>query len=178
MEASEENEKINSNNNNNLLIEITKELEQIIEFIQINLITNKNINLNEKQEKKNIKLGVKRKKLNKIVKNEDLNNKNEINLNIDEEENDNFALNNKKLKAKINKFERYTNKIIKKVKDILKKINDNKNINLEECKIIENQELIYDYGKYIGSTHNRLREGKGIMYLNDGGRYEGDLEKA
>ena len=122
MEASEENEKINiNNNNNNLLIEITKELEQIIEFIQINLITNKNINLNEKQEKKNIKLGVKRKKLNKIVKNEDLNNKNEINLNIDKEENDNFALNNKKLKAKINKFERYTNKIIKKVKDILKK---------------------------------------------------------
>ena len=157
MEASEENEKINSNNNNNLLNEITKELEQIIEFIQINLITNKNINLNEKQEKKNIKLGVKRKKLNKIVKNEDLNNKNEINLNIDEEENDNFALNNKKLKDKINKFERYTNKIIKKVKDILKKINDNKNINLEECKILENQELIYDDGKYIGSTHNRLR---------------------
>ena len=53
-----------------------------------------------------------------------------------------------KEKAKINKFERYTNKIIKKVKDILKKINDNKNINLEECKIIENQELIYDDGKY------------------------------
>ena len=40
MESSEENEKIYSNNND-LLLDIKKELEQIIEYIQINLTTNK-----------------------------------------------------------------------------------------------------------------------------------------
>ena len=116
MEASEEIEKINSNNNY-ILLEIIKELVKIIEYIQINFIKNKDINLVEIQEKNNIKLGVKRKKLNKIVKNENINNKNEINLNENEEENEiaNFAL-----KDKINKFERYTNKIVIKLKDILK----------------------------------------------------------
>ena len=52
MEASEENDKMNSNNNG-LLLDITKELEQIIEYIQINLFKNKDINfLKSKKRKK------------------------------------------------------------------------------------------------------------------------------
>ena len=122
MEASEENDKMNSNNNG-LLLDITKELEQIIEYIQINLFKNKDINFGEIQKKKKGKLGVKREKLKKIVNNDDKKDKNEINLNEDEEENENnkSLLNNKKLKGKLNKFERYSKEIIKKVKEILKK---------------------------------------------------------
>ena len=67
MESSEENEKIYSNNND-LLLDIKKELEQIIEYIQINLTTNKNINFNEKKDKKKVKLGVKRKKIKTYLK--------------------------------------------------------------------------------------------------------------
>ena len=51
MEASEENDKINSKNNG-LLLGITKELEQIIEYIQINLFKNKDINFNEIKKRK------------------------------------------------------------------------------------------------------------------------------
>ena len=93
-------------------------------------------------------------------------------MNEDDEKNENNKnlLKIKKLKGKLKKFERYTKEIIKKINDILKKINDNKNINLEEFKIKENQELIYDDGKYIGNVHNGLREGKGIMYFNSGNR--------
>ena len=175
MEASEENDKMNSNNNG-LLLDITKELEQIIEYIQINLFKNKDINFGEIQKKKKGKLGVKREKLKKIVNNDDKKDKNEINLNEDEEENENdkSLLNNKKLKGKLNKFERYSKEIIKKVKEILKNINDNKNINSEEFTIKSNQETKYDYGKYIGCTNNLSREGKGIMYYNNGDRYEGN----
>ena len=84
MESSEENEKIYSNNND-LLLDIKKELEQIIEYIQINLTTNKDINFDEKKDKKKVKLGVKRMKLKKLFENEDINNKNEINLNENKE---------------------------------------------------------------------------------------------
>ena len=64
VETSEENDKMNSNNNC-LLLDITKELEQIIEYIQINLFKNKDINFNEIKKKKKVKLGIKRKKLKK-----------------------------------------------------------------------------------------------------------------
>ena len=64
VEVSEENDKMNSNNNC-LLLDITKELEQIIEYIQINLFKNKDINFNEIKKKKKVKLGIKRKKLKK-----------------------------------------------------------------------------------------------------------------
>ena len=166
MEASEENEKINSNNNY-ILLEIIKELVKIIEYIQINFIKNKDINLVEIQEKNNIKLGVKRKRLKQIVKNEDLNNKNEINLNENEEknENDKIVLKNKKLKVKLNKYKRHTNEIIKKVKEILKNINKENNINNKLKKIIDiyykiiriKKEKIYENGdKYIGEFINKL----------------------
>ena len=179
MESSEENEKIYSNNND-LLLDIKKELEQIIEYIQINLTTNKDINYDVKKDKKKVKLGVKRMKLAKLLfENEDIKNKNEINLNENEEKNENnkIVLKNKKLKAKLDRFKKHTNEIIKKVKDILRQINDNKNINLEEFKIKSNQEIKYDNGKYIGSTYHGLREGKGIIYYNSGNRYEGDWKK-
>ena len=117
-------------------------------------------------------------KLKKLFENEDINNKNEINLNENEEKNENnkIVLKNKTLKAKLDRFKRHTNEIIKKVKDILKTINDNKNINLEEFKIKNNQEIKYNNGKYVGCTYNGLREGKGIYYYNDGNKYEGDYK--
>ena len=84
MKDSEGKEKINSNNKN-ILNEITKELNQIIKYIQINLmnIKNKKIDFDEKeiQNKKIIKLGVKRKRLRKLIENEENKDKNEINLN-------------------------------------------------------------------------------------------------
>ena len=67
MESSEEIEKIHSNNND-LLLDVKKELEQIIEYIQINLTTNKDINFDEKEDKKKVKLGVKRMKLKNYLK--------------------------------------------------------------------------------------------------------------
>ena len=70
MQDSEGKEKINSNNKN-ILNEIVKELYQIIEYIQNNLmnIKNKEIDFDEKeiQNEKKIKLGVKRKRLKKSI---------------------------------------------------------------------------------------------------------------
>ena len=125
MEGSEDKKIINSINHD-LLLEITKELNQIIEYIQNNLmnIKNKDINLDEKetQNKRKVKLGIKRKRLRKLIENEENKDKTEINLN-EKKDNDKIILKNKKLKTK--KFKRHTNEIIKKVKDtILKIIND------------------------------------------------------
>ena len=39
---------------------------------------------------------------------------------------------------------------------------------------INNQEIKFINGRYIGQVVNGLGEGKGIYYYNDGGRYEGD----
>ncbi len=73
------------------------------------------------------------------------------------------------------------------IKDI-KEINNDENINDKCCNILniynkminnkinEKKEKIYDFGKYIGSLKNGLREGKGIFYWNDGDRYEGDYK--
>ena len=102
MKDSEGKEKINSNNKN-ILNEITKELNQIIEYIQNNLmnIQNKEIDLDGKeiQNKKKIKLGIKRKNLRKFNENEDKKIKDEINLN-ENEDNNKIILKNKKLKSK------------------------------------------------------------------------------
>ena len=86
------------------------------------------------------------------------------------------------------------NKIIKQIKDIIilinKVINDNKNnINLIRNDIYNLQKIIinnnnnyindikiYNNGKYIGQFKNNLKDGKGIMYWNDGDRYEGDYK--
>ena len=50
-------------------------------------------------------------------------------------------------------------------------INNNKKNNND---IIKNQEIEYDDGKYIGQVLNGLREGKGIIYWNNGDRLECD----
>ena len=97
-----------------------------------------------------------------------------MNENDEKKENDKIILKNKKLKTKIKKIKRYTITIIKIVKDILLKINDNKNINSGEFSIYIVQELNYEYGKYIGNVKNGLREGKRIMNLNHDDRYECD----
>ena len=176
MKDSEAKEKINPNNKD-ILNEIIKELYQIIEYIQNNLmnIKNKEIDFDEKeiQNKEKVKLGVKRRRLRKVIENEVDKDKTEINLN-ENEDNEEIILKNKKLKTKIKKFKRHINEIVKKVKDILLKIEDSKNVNLGEFNINIVQELNHEYGKYIGNVHNGLPEGKGIMYFNNGDRYEGD----
>ena len=84
MECSEDTKKMNSINHD-LLLEITKELNQIIEYIQNNLMnqTDKNLDLDVKEVQKQIKvkLGIKRNRLEKFIGNEDDKIKNEINLN-------------------------------------------------------------------------------------------------
>ena len=47
--------------------------------------------------------------------------------------------------------------------------NNNSNHN-----IIANQTKIYPNGKYKGKFENRMRDGKGIFYCNNGDRYERD----
>ena len=59
--------KINSNNNG-ILVNITKELHEIIEYIEINIINIQNNNEKENENQKKIELGVKRKNSIKILK--------------------------------------------------------------------------------------------------------------
>ena len=129
MKALKNKEKLNSNNNE-ILVEITKALHEIIEYIEINII---NLQINddkEKQSKKKIKLGVKRKNSIKLDNNKVNKNKNEIKLNENEGKNKNFK--NKKFKEIINRLKRNSIEIVKKVNDILTKIYDYKNIKDEK----------------------------------------------
>ena len=166
-----------SSNSNDLLLQIENKLNQIIEYIQNNLINiqnkDKNFDENETQNKRKVKLGIKRKRLRKSIENEENKDKTEINLN-ENENNNKIILKNKKLKTKIKKYKKHAIEIAQKVKDILLKINDNKNVNLGEFNINNVQELNHENGKYIGNVKNGLKEGKGIMNYNDGDRYEGD----
>ena len=84
MKALKNNEKINSNNNE-ILVNITKELHEIIEYIEINIINLQNNDEKKEQNKKKIKLGVKRKNSIKLDNNKVNKNKNEISLNENEE---------------------------------------------------------------------------------------------
>ena len=92
----------------------------------------------------------------------------------------------------------YDNIIIKRINDIINKmnyiVNENKknfelirnditllynqiNKRFDELKInnkINNQEIKYTDGRYIGEVVNGLAEGKGIFYGNNGDRYEGE----
>ena len=166
-----------SSNSNDLLLQIENKLNQIIEYIQNNLINiqnkDKNFDENETQNKRKVKLGIKRKRLRKSIENEENKDKTEINLN-ENENNNKIILKNKKLKTKIKKYKKHAIEIVKKVKDILLKINDNKNVNLGEFNINNVQELNDENGKYIGNVKNDKREGKGIMNYNNGDRYKGD----
>ena len=77
-------EKLNTNKNE-IFVEITKELHEIIEYIEINIINLQNNDEKKEQNKKKIKLGVKRKNSIKLDNNKVNKNKNEISLNENEE---------------------------------------------------------------------------------------------
>ena len=93
MKDSKDNKMNINSNSNDLLLQIEKELNQIIEYIQNNLmnIKNKKINFdeNETQNKRKIILGVKRKRLRKLIVNEENKDKNVINLNENDEKKEN-----------------------------------------------------------------------------------------
>ena len=91
----------------------------------------------------------------------------------------------------------HDNLIIKRISDIIIKINfiinENKknaqliyeyitNLKNQMAKMNKNinniniQEIKYGNKRYVGEVVNGLREGKGIVYFNDGHRYEGDFK--
>ena len=93
----------------------------------------------------------------------------------------------------------HDNLIIKRIGDLINKMNfiineNKKNIELiinhisllqnqinkqfDELKINNinnNKEIIQYNGRYVGQVVNGLKEGKGIIYFNNGDRYEGDF---
>ena len=91
----------------------------------------------------------------------------------------------------------HDNLTIKRISDIIIKMNFIINENKKNMELIMNQfsklenkinqllnqkldinnhqELKDDYGRYVGQVVNGLREGKGIFYWNTGERYEGDF---
>ena len=87
MESLENNDKINPNNNDKLS-QIRKELNNIIDYIQINIDNNENSEIDSKNELKQNKndtiLGKKRKNSIYLIENEE---NNEINLKINKEKN-------------------------------------------------------------------------------------------
>ena len=56
----------------------------------------------------------------------------------------------------------------KQISELSQKLNINN--------IINQQELKGNNWQYVGQVINGLREGKGTVYFNDGGRYEGDFK--
>ena len=91
------------------------------------------------------------------------------------------------------------NIIVKKIGDIINKMNSIINKNKKNFGIIQNdramsfnmmnkgleelnlnagdQEVQYDNGRYVGQIVNGIKEGKGTYYWNDGDRYEGEWKK-
>ena len=61
------------------------------------------------------------------------------------------------------------------INKILNQMND-KNSVLKFNDIMNNKELKYNNGRYVGQVINGKQEGKGIRYWNDGNRYEGDFK--
>ena len=183
----------NNPNDNDILNDLTKELQEIIDYTQDNLIKSKEngkneINLdeneieNEEDElsynkmKKEIKLGEKRKL-------SELSDENDINKNINK---NSKGISNIKHKRENKNIEIIGYEIIKRIRDIIIKINNFNNNKIKEqnqkdkllyeLKInnIKDIEIEYNNGRYIGQVVNGLKEGKGIYYYNDGERYEGD----
>ena len=118
--------------------------------------------------------------------------------------NQTYSNNNNILLGVINELQQISNSshenlIIKRISDIITKmnfiINENRKTrelimnqfsklenqisqlsqNLKINNVSNQQELKYDNGRYVGQVVNGLREGKGIEYYNDGNRYEGDF---
>ncbi len=147
--------KMNINENGDLLNEIVDNLEQIIQYIRDNLNNckekNNKINLEEEIDEKVDKkfLGEKR-KYSEIFEDKE-NDKEQCEKN-----------NNKRIKSKEILIE-----LIKKIESVIIKINNKNNIIKNS-----NQEKVYSDGKYIGQIMNNLREGNGIMYYNNGDKFE------
>ena len=122
-----------------LLKQIFKELNQIIDYINTKFenIENREIDsdFENNQNNNEIKLGIKRK--NSI----NLDEHNEINFKKykDKNETERILLENKKLKLKIKEYKKYSIEIVKKVKDIIIKINNDKISILEEIEINNKQ---------------------------------------
>ena len=182
-------------NGSDIVNDLTKELKEIIEYTQVNLIKRKErgkneINLDENEieneedeltynkKKKEIKLGEKR-KLSEIS------DENDINKNI----NKNYkGAPNIKYKKEDKNIEIIGYEIVKRIIDIIIKINDfnnnkikeqnQKNKLLDELKInnIKDIEIEYYNGRYVGQVVNGLKEGNGIYYYNNGDKYEGDFK--
>ena len=67
------------------------------------------------------------------------------------------------LKIKIVSLNNQINQLNKKIEEL----NNNK----------INKEVKYNNGRYVGQVVNGLREGKGILYGNDGDIYDGEWSK-
>ena len=112
--------------NDDLLYQIYKELNQIIDYINTKFenIENSEIDSDFENNHNNneIKLGIKRKNSINLEEN------NEINLKKykEKKENERIFLETKKLKLKIKEFKKYSIEIVKKVKDIIKEIKNDK----------------------------------------------------
>ena len=81
-----------------------------------------------------------------------------FNENKEKDDKKSIIFKNKKFELKLKNMERHSLKLTQKVKDILMKINDNKNIDFEDLKININQELINNEDKYIGYAFNGKKE--------------------
>ena len=116
-----------NSNNNDLLLEIADELNLIIDYIQSNsekLDKRETDSGEENSRGDNFLLGIKRKNPIELFENENDINSKEFQ---DKNEKEIIMLKNKKLKLKIIEFQRHSNEIIRKIKDILLKIKINNN---------------------------------------------------
>ena len=180
--------KINSDNND-LLKEIVDYLQQIIKYAKDNLIKrekNDEINL-EENKSDDIELSCEKNEIKDKIKLGEKINRAEFFCEIEDEENESnkiknntrFLLDKKMWKLKEINYHKYINEIIKKIEDIIIKIN--KNIinnafkkNQEKIDDKNDQEIKYEDGRYIGQVINGLKEGKGIYYYNNGDKFDGE----
>ena len=82
-----------------------------------------------------------------------------------------------KMNYSINENKKNTEVIINYISSMQNKLYNQMNKKFDEFKInntINNKELRINNGKYIGQVVNGLAEGKGIWYGDNGDRYEGD----
>ena len=78
----------------------------------------------------------------------------------------------------INDNKKNTQLIINHISSLENKIMNGLNKKFDQLNInnnqLNNQIVNYNYGRYVGQIINGLREGKGTYYFNNGNRYEGD----
>ena len=75
---------------------------------------------------------------------------------------------------KINNMINENNKNTELIRNDISKLYKQINKKFDEIKINDKQELKCENGKYVGQVVNGLREGKGIYYIDNGDRYEGE----